>query len=344
MVQAIAAEIAMRQHFIVDKQIQSIYIGGGTPSLLTEAELALIIQALHTHFTIAPSAEITIEANPDDINMAMLKMWQSFGINRLSVGLQSFDQAELTWMNRGHTAAQSLQCIQQIKASGYSNFSVDLIYGSPLQTNEILKQNFAIIANYNIPHVSCYALTVEKRTKLNKQIIEKSSPDINPDTQANQFYLLLQLMQQAGYEQYEISSFCLPNYNSVHNSSYWQSKPYYGFGPSAHAYNGSNKRRWNLANNSLYMAAIKNNTLPFEEEVLTKADQLNEYVMMALRTSVGIDLGKVTANFGYTEANRLITAAQKYISNKKILHTNTHLLLTTEGKFFADGIASHLFA
>ncbi len=340
---AIVTEIELCNGFIDDKNIETIYFGGGTPSLLSIGEIGLIFSAIRTKFIVSPFAEITLEANPDDISVANMQSWISFGVNRLSVGLQSFNEAELKWMNRAHNAAQSLNCLDVIENAGIKNYSVDLIYGSPLQSDNDLKKNFEIIANRNIPHISCYALTVEKKTMLEKLIKKNKSLVIDNEKQARQFQLLLQMMDEAGYEQYEISSFCTLGNRSKHNSSYWQGKPYFGFGPSAHSYNGYNKRRWNIANNSLYLQSLKNNTIPYEEEILTDADRLNEYVMTAIRTIEGINLNKVTVEFGKENSNRILKLSQKYFEVKKIKQTGFFLQLTKEGRFFADGIAGDLF-
>ncbi len=340
---AIVTEIELSNGFIEDKNIETIYFGGGTPSLLNMDEIGLIFSAIRTKFIVSPLAEITLEANPDDISVTNMQSWISFGVNRLSVGLQSFNEAELKWMNRAHNAAQSLDCLDVIENAGIKNYSVDLIYGSPLQSNNDLKKNIEIIANRNIPHVSCYALTVEKKTMLEKLIKKNKSLLIDDEKQARQFQLLLQMMEEAGYEQYEISSFCTLGNRSKHNSSYWQGKPYFGFGPSAHSYNGYNKRRWNIANNSLYLQSLKNNTTPYEEEILTDADRLNEYVMIAIRTIEGINLKKITVEYGKENSSRILKLSQKYIEVKKIKHTGCFLLLTKEGMFFADGIAGDLF-
>jgi oxygen-independent coproporphyrinogen III oxidase len=343
MVAAIVKEILLPQTFIETKNIDTIYFGGGTPSILQVEDLQAILNAIKQKFSLAKEAEITLEANPDDINPTILQQWKAFGINRLSVGLQSFDEAELKWMNRAHNAAQSLQCIEDIQAAGFTNFSVDLIYGSPLQSQEILKNNFNIIAQKNIPHISCYALTVEDGTVLNKLINDKKSPAVNTAMQAEQFQLLLKLMEENGYEQYEISNFCKPNNRSIHNSSYWQGKAYYGFGPSAHSYNGINKRRWNVANNSLYLQAIEKNIIPYEEEILTSTQQINEYIMTALRTKEGIVLQKIENDFGAIITDRIKVKALKYVAQEKIIITEKNISLTKKGKFFADGIAADLF-
>lgn len=322
--------------------IETIYFGGGTPSILSTDDLKLIFEALNNKFVIAADAEITLEANPDDINKEKLLEWKSVGINRLSVGIQSFLEEELIWMNRTHTANESLLCIDQIKAAGFTNFSIDLIYGSPLLSDNDWKRNVEVIIEKNIPHISCYALTVEPKTALKKMIALQKKEDVDNDKQARQFLLLMNWMEKAGYEHYEISNFAKPEMRSRHNSSYWQQKYYYGFGPSAHSYNGT-KRKWNIANNALYIAALQKNTIPFEEENLTPVQQLNEYIMTAIRTIEGIDLEYVRLQYGENFAEQVITLSDKYISSKKLKIENDKLVLTKEGKLFADGIAGDLF-
>jgi oxygen-independent coproporphyrinogen III oxidase len=343
MIEALAKEMLSTSDFITDTNIETIYIGGGTPSLLTQGDLQIIFESIKQKFSIAPDAEITIEANPDDINETILTRWKTFGINRLSLGLQSFNAAELIWMNRAHSAAQSHKSIQLIKEAGFSNFSVDIIYGSPLQTSDDLKKNLEIIAKANIPHISCYALTVENGTVLNKLIKENKAEDIDTEKQAEQFHLLLDYLGKHDYEQYEISNFSKKGYRSKHNSSYWQGKAYFGFGPSAHSYNGTNKRKWNISNNSLYIQSVEKNNVPFEEETLTIEQQLNEYVMIALRTIEGISLEKIEKQFGKENVSRILLSAGKYITAGKIIYEPPSLLLTAKGRFFADGIAADLF-
>ncbi len=342
-VNALIKEILAENNFIVDKNIETIYMGGGTPSLLNFDEMKRIFEALQSKFSIAKNAEITLEANPDDITKLQLEQWLQLGINRLSVGIQSFDEAELRWMNRAHNATQSLQCIDEIIKAGFTNFSVDLIYGSPILSDKNLKKNFEIIADKNVPHISCYALTVEKNTLLNKQIKDGLSKNIDQQKQAEQFYLLLQLMKKAGYEQYEISNFSKPNYRSKHNSSYWQGKSYWGFGASAHSFNGKNIRRWNIANNSLYIDAIEKNTACHEEEILSAMQQLNEYVMTSIRTAEGINLKIVEEKFGTENADRVLKDVSKFILQNKVIIEKDFITLNDEGKFFADGIAADLF-
>ncbi len=342
-IDALLKEINTKQDYISDKNIETIYFGGGTPSILNTEELSSIFDALTKKFSIDKNAEITLEANPDDINKNTLQNWKAVGINRLSVGLQSFNETELKWMNRAHNAAQSLQCLDDIAEAGFDNYSVDLIYGSPLQSNEDLKNNFNLIAERNIPHISCYALTVENGTILNKLIKENKSPAVDSEKQAEQFYFLLEMMKNAGYEQYEISNFSKPNYRSKHNSNYWKSKPYFGFGPSAHSYNGTDTRRWNISNNGLYIQSLDKNIVPYEEEKLTLKDCINEFVMISLRTVEGIDLKTFEEKFGALEVNRILKATDKFIVQNKMEVSITHIKLTNEGKFFADGVAGDLF-
>ncbi len=342
-VHALIKEILADNDFIADKNIETIYFGGGTPSLLSYDDLKRIFEALQLKFSISKNAEITLEANPDDITKEKLADWLQLGINRLSVGIQSFNEAELRWMNRAHNAAQSLHCIDEIIEAGFTNFSVDLIYGSPILTNENLIKNFEIIADKNVPHISCYALTVEKNTLLNKQIKDGLSKNIDGEKQAKQFYLLLQLMKKAGYDQYEISNFSKPNYRSKHNSSYWQGKPYWGFGASAHSYNGKNIRRWNIANNSLYINAIEKNAVCYEEETLSEMQQLNEYVMTSIRTEEGINLKIIKEEFGIENAERILKDALKFSNQNKVLIEENFISLTDLGKFFADGVAAEMF-
>lgn len=337
---AVAKEISMADPSTL---IDTIYIGGGTPSLLLPEEIRELLSSVNNHFVVAPGAEITLEANPDDIYPAVLAKWKETGINRLSLGVQSFNEEELKWMNRAHNAAQSLQSIDDIKAAGFGNFSVDLIYGSPLLTDEGFTKNIEIILKKNVPHVSAYALTVEPRTALHKMILVKKTAPVDETRQAEQFAILLSMMEGAGVEQYEISNFARPGFRSRHNSSYWQGKPYVGFGPAAHSYNGENKRRWNISNNALYIQSIEQGIIPFEEETLTVTQQLNERIMISLRTREGINLKGINEKFGDHYGDRILQTARRFIDVKKLVNVNSTLVLTNEGKFFADGIAAELF-
>ncbi len=344
MVEAIVKEIGL---VIISQKnerevISTVYFGGGTPSILALDELKLIFEALHKRFVFADDIEITLEANPDDITELKLKEWKDSGINRLSVGIQSFLDEELIWMNRAHTTAESIACIDLIKAAAFTNFSVDLIYGSPILSDTDWKRNVETVIEKNIPHISCYALTVEPKTALDKMIALHKKEPVDAQKQAHQFLLLMDWMEDAGYEHYEISNFAKPGLRSKHNSSYWLGESYYAFGPAAHAYDG-NSRRWNIANNSLYIQSLQQNIIPFEEEILTETQQLNEYIMTSLRTMEGLDLDYVNKRFGEDKCIKILNASMKYADARKLKKINQKIILTREGKLFADRISSDLF-
>lgn len=333
--------------------ISTLYFGGGTPSILTIEDLKLIFDALHKKFVFTDDIEITLEANPDDITDLKLQEWRSVGINRLSVGIQSFLDEELKWMNRTHTAAESLICIDKIREAGFTNFSVDLIYGSPILNDDDWKRNIETVIKKNVPHISCYALTVEPKTALDKMITLHKKEPVDAEKQARQFLLLMDWMEQAGYEHYEISNFAKPGLRSKHNSSYWSGEKYYGFGPSAHSYfpflpddspgRKASSRQWNIANNALYIQSLQKDIIPFEEETLTETQQLNEYIMTSLRTMEGLDLEYVSKIFGKEKSSRIKVSGSKYESTGKLKNVNHKFILTREGKLFADGIAADLF-
>jgi oxygen-independent coproporphyrinogen III oxidase len=341
MVDAIVTEITANE---AEKKthINTIYFGGGTPSILATDDLVKIFDALRLRFVIATDAEITLEANPDDINDTALVTWRQLGINRLSVGMQSFIDEELKWMNRAHNAAASFECINRIQTAGFTNFSVDLIYGSPLLTDAMWEQNVATVIEKKIPHISCYALTVEPKTALQKMIALKKKQDVDAEKQASQFLLLMQWMEAAGYEHYEISNFALPGMRSCHNSSYWNGDIYFGFGPSAHAFDGK-QRKWNVANNTAYISAIMQNKPAFETETLTSTQRLNEYIMTSLRTMEGLYLTHVEQHFGKAKAAAVLQQSEKWQTGNKLFVKDKKIVLTREGRLFADGIAADLF-
>ncbi len=345
MIDALQKEIILSVPFFFNKEeiIETIYFGGGTPSLLTDRELEELLFTVKNNYTISPSIEITLEANPDDINSTVLNQWKSIGINRLSIGIQSFKEADLQWMNRAHNASEALKCIELARIAGFQNFSIDLIYGTPLLTDEEWKSNVQTIIELAVPHIACYALTVEPGTALQKMIQLKKKKDVNTDDQARQFLLLMKWMADAGYEHYEISNFAKPGFRSRHNSSYWKGAEYLGIGPSAHSYTGIS-RRWNIANNVLYIQSIKNNVIPFEEEILTETQQLNEYIMTSLRTREGLDLSLVENKFEPYQRERIIKESISFIKKGMMKQEENKLILTNEGKLFADKIASDLFA
>jgi oxygen-independent coproporphyrinogen-3 oxidase len=337
---ALLKEMAVRKDYTGGEAIETIYFGGGTPSLLEAAEVERILQQVQTLFPVAEGAEITLEANPDDMTAERLAAWRKAGINRLSIGIQSFFEEDLRWMNRAHNAVQATDCIRMAQAEGFGNISIDLIYGGPTLPDQHWQENVERAIGLQIPHLSCYALTVEPRTPLDKMIHQHKKADVSPDDQARQFLLLMDWTARAGYEHYEISNFAQPGKRSRHNSSYWQGKTYLGLGPSAHSFNGTS-REWNVANNAKYIAG--EGLAVAELEVLTPVQQLNEYIMISLRTMEGIDLGEVTRRFGAETALQLEKEVSAYIQQGKIRMGNGRLQLTREGKLLADGIAADLF-
>ena len=343
-VPALLKEMEGRSDYLGASKVETVYFGGGTPSLVVPETLKAIIDKIGQLFSVDPDAEITIEANPDDMtDRQKLKAWRSAGINRLSIGIQSFFDEDLRWMNRAHDAAQAAESIRLAKEEGFDNMSIDLIYGGPTLPDDRWQSNVAEAIRWEIPHLSCYALTVEPRTSLDKLIRRNERSDVNPDDQARQLLQLMDWMNKAGYEHYEISNFALPGHRSRHNSAYWQGKPYLGLGPSAHSYDGQS-REWNIANNARYIAALADGTLPVaEKEWLTPIQQLNEYIMISLRTKEGIDLVTVNRRFGQAAADSLQRRALRYLQTGMMTQKES-LVLTKEGKLLADGIAADLFS
>lgn len=335
--EAIMTEIAMQKDYLSGENLDTIYFGGGTPSLLEEEELTGILQTIHRHFSVTSAPEITLEANPDDISIHKLQAWQSAGINRLSIGIQSFFEEDLQWMNRAHDAEQAVNCLE-LALERFNNISIDLIYGTPGLTDERWLKNMDKAIALGIPHLSCYALTVESKTPLDKLIREQKKAPTDPDVQAAQFRMGMDYLEKAGYEHYEISNFAKPGYRSRHNTSYWEGKKYLGIGPSAHSYNGES-RQWNVANNQRYLKSITEGTLPSETELLTPVQKLNEKIMIELRTSEGLRLDTVDAK----TADALTEKSKSYVTRGLMIQVDNRLCLTKEGKQLADGIASDLF-
>jgi putative oxygen-independent coproporphyrinogen III oxidase len=325
-----------------DEIIETIYFGGGTPSLLSYEETASILSAIKSNYKISTDAEITLEANPDDIAQQKLNAWKKAGINRLSIGIQSFIERDLQWMNRAHNNKQAIDSIRLAGQSGFDNFSIDLIFGTPGLTDEEWQRNVQTVIDLNVPHISCYALTVEPKTALEKMIQLKKKENINNDTQAAQYAILMKALQDAGYEHYEISNFAKPGFRSKHNSSYWQSKKYIGIGPSAHSFNGK-MRTWNKANNIHYIKSLAQNIIPFEKENLSETQKMNEYIMTSLRTIEGIDLRFIENNFSLTERKRIETLLNKKVKSTNYFVQKDRIVLTDEGKLFADAISVELF-
>jgi oxygen-independent coproporphyrinogen-3 oxidase len=341
MINAICNEAEMRNDYITEN-ISTIYFGGGTPSLLNIEDCRLIIDKLYALFNVDANAEITLEANPDDITIEKLSAWKDTGINRLSIGVQSFFDNDLEWMNRAHDAGQAYKSIELAKQAGFENITVDLIYGTPNLSDEDWLQNLETANSLGIPHLSCYALTVEPNTALQKMITQHKKENVDAEKQSRQFELLMQWATEKNFEHYEISNFAKPGFQSRHNSSYWQGNTYLGLGPSAHSYNGIS-RQWNIANNALYIKNIHEHIVPFEMETLTSTQKINEYIMTRLRTVEGIDLHHLKNLSGEKTVADIINNAQKFIQQNLMERKNGSLMLTQKGKLFADGIAADLF-
>ncbi|MDQ6814026.1 MAG: radical SAM family heme chaperone HemW [Bacteroidota bacterium] len=340
-VKALLQEIKLRKTYF-SEPVTTIYFGGGTPSILPSADIDKIVAALMQTFVVEPGAEITLEANPDDISVEKLQEWKEIGINRLSIGVQSFFEEDLKWMNRAHSAQQATNCIQLAQDAGFYNLTIDLIYGTPTLSDENWKKNVATAMSHQIPHLSCYALTVEPKTALDKLIQQQALAPVDPEKQARHFEQLMEWTKDKGYDHYEISNFAKPGFRSKHNSSYWQGKPYLGLGPSARSFNG-NSRQWNIANNALYIQSISRGTIPMEEEVLTKEQQLNEYIMTSLRTMEGLSLQKVLKDYGEDKQQLVLKTAIAHIERAHLSLENDCLKTTSQGKLLADGIAADFF-
>ena len=343
---ALLKETELQTGYLGNEAVETIYFGGGTPSLLTIGDLKLQIEKLEQVFQVSGTAEITLESNPDDITEEKLAGWKEIGINRLSIGVQSFFEEDLQWMNRAHNAKQAIDNLQ-LAIKQFDNITIDLIYGHPLLTDEKWEQNVEKVISLNIPHISCYALTVEPKTPLHKMILEKKKEGVQQEKQAEQFLLLMQWLEDAGYEHYEISNFAKPGFRSRHNSSYWQGKKYLGLGPSAHSFDGES-RQWNISNNTIYIESLAKDKILFDKEMLTAAQQLNEYIMTSLRTVEGLDLKRVqSSEFGVQSSDPIASGfgvrSQKFIDEGKMIIKENKLILTKEGKLFADGIAAELF-
>jgi oxygen-independent coproporphyrinogen-3 oxidase len=338
---SILKEIALRASELTEA-VQTIYFGGGTPSILAPEAINKMLDAIKSDYAISSDPEITLEANPDDITAEKARAWKRMGINRFSIGVQSFADENLQWMNRAHDARQSIQCIQTIREAGLDNFSIDLIYGTPGQTQEGWIKDLEKAIEMKIPHLSCYALTVEEGTALHHMIGSGKKEKISADEQAERFEALVQLSSLAGYTHYEISNLALPGKESKHNSAYWEGKPYLGFGPSAHSFSGT-KRSWNIADNLKYSQSIEAGILPHEEETLREIDQLNEYIMTSLRSIKGMQKETIKTRWGNDKLQIISTAIEQFIRSGKIMSTENAWVLSGEGRFFADGIASSLF-
>jgi oxygen-independent coproporphyrinogen-3 oxidase len=340
LIQAICLELSLRSSELMNVPIQSLYFGGGTPSLLTAEELQSIVHSVRLNYQLLEHAEITFEVNPEDANVDNLKAWKEVGINRLSIGLQSFQASDLSWMNRSHSTVEGEMAIRMAQKQGFDNISIDLIYGLPDLSNEQWLHHLERALKLNVQHISAYCLTIESKTALEHFVNNGKLKRPTEDQQGEQFDLLVRTLKQAGFEQYEISNFAKDQKYARHNSSYWNFTAYVGVGPSAHSFNG-NQRRWNIANNSKYYQQVGKDDDWFEEETLSPTEKWNEFFLTGLRTKWGVlkenmeDLGGMTA-----DEYKLLTT---YVETGFIFEEVDRLVLTEKGKLQADGIASAFF-
>ena len=341
LVNAIIREVELRKDYLCGETIETIYIGGGTPSLLTASEIKSILDAIHQHHSSIALEELTIEVNPDDLTLSKiteLTSLKQYGLNRLSIGIQSFHEADLIYMHRAHSAIQSISAIKYAQDAGFDLLTIDLIYGTPTMDNEQWQANMAQAFELDIPHISAYALTVEPKTTLAHNIKTHKALPVDEGRSSEQMDILMNAMAKQGYEQYEISNFSKPNQYAVHNTNYWQGRKYIGIGPSAHSYNGSS-RSWNVANNSSYIKSIEMGIIPAEVEILSSTNQANEYIMTSLRTMWGANLNHLSVvNYQFAILNALKQIDPSFFTIEK-----NRLKLTQHGKHYADRIASELF-
>jgi len=341
-VKAIIQEIELRKDVFANKFISSIYFGGGTPSLLSKDELNMIFEKLYRSFKINADVEITLESNPDDLNFNKILQLKDTPINRLSIGVQSFRDEDLKYMNRAHTATEALNSIKVAQDIGFQNITIDLIYGTPGMSNEDWKYNLRKSFTLNLPHISSYALTVEEKTPLYYQILKKNIGPVDEQKSANQFKILMDEMLRYGYEQYEISNFCKDNSYSKHNSSYWRKDHYLGLGPSAHSYFG-NSRLWNVSNSVKYINALSESVLPLVNENLNTQDMYNEYVMTSLRTKWGCSLIQIEKDYPRFFLNYFKVQIKSHEINGYVIENKGVYRLSEKGKLIADRITSDLF-
>lgn len=339
---ALRLEIIARKQYLLGKQIQSIYFGGGTPSLLSASEISSLLNTIYDNYLVDSDAEITMEANPDDIDVNYLSDVKASGINRMSIGIQSFYDRDLLWMNRSHTGEQASKCLALIAAAGFEKITADLIYGIPMLSHEEWAANIDKIIAHNVGHISCYALTVEPKTALQHLIAKGKSAPISDKHTAEQFEILQLKLGNAKFEHYEISNFAKDKQYAVHNSAYWLGNHYLGLGPSAHSFNG-NTREWNISNNALYIKSIVGGGNYIDTELLDVNTQMNERIMTSLRTMWGLDITKFCDDFGEDKTATLLSEINIF-EKRGLLQVNAgKVTLTNNGKIFADGIISDLF-
>lgn len=342
MVAAICKDIQLRHNYLEERKLDSLYFGGGTPSLLSIGQLAQIMDALKRYFTIGHNAEITLECNPDDIDSSYLEGLKELGVNRLSLGVQSFFDTDLVFMHRAHNAKHALKSLDLIRHAGFQNVTLDLIYAAPTTTDEMWLHNLQKVVEAGVPHLSAYCLTIEENTVFGRWHKHQKMQAIDEERASSQFYVMVDMLAHAGYEQYEISNFAKPGYEAVHNGNYWKGKPYLGIGPAAHSYNGI-ERSWNVANNAKYMKAMANDDPAIETEVLSSADQCNEMIMTRLRTSWGLDMQTLEEKFGARLAEEVYAGLRDPWLADHVDIEGAVVRLNRRGKIMADRIAAYLF-
>ncbi len=341
MVSALAQEIQLRNSESDDEVIETIYFGGGTPSVLSSEAINFLIETVFENYKVAENPEITIEANPDDLSEERIIALSNSKINRLSIGIQSFFEDDLQMMNRAHNSVEAKKSLA-FATQYFDNISVDLIYGIPGMSNEKWQQNIEAALSFGIPHISSYALTVEPKTALKKLIQTGKIAEPQDDVAQQHFQILVETLEENGFIHYELSNFGKENYFSKNNSAYWLGKKYIGIGPSAHSYNGIS-RSWNVSNNSVYLKSLAENMLPNETEILSQTDRYNEYIMTGLRTIWGISLERIESEFGARFLDYLMQQSKKFMDDGLLSVEDKILKTTPRGKFLADGIASDLF-
>ncbi len=342
LVETICKELDLQKDYLGGEALKTIYFGGGTPSLLNEKEISLIFNSIRNNFSVAEGSEITLEANPDDLSVENLQMLKGNGVNRLSIGIQSFDNEILRFLNRAHTSTDAVDCLMLARKVGFTNISIDLIYAIPNQNDYLWKQNIKKVIALSPEHISAYSLTIEEKTVFGKWQKTGKLKGEKDEIAAAQMEILMDLLNAAGYDHYEISNFSKPDFYSQHNTSYWKQKKYLGVGPSAHSYNGDT-RQFNINNNSLYIRSLENNKVPFELETLSRANKINEYLLTTLRTSWGCDLDYLLHQFEFDLMNEKKRELDQFHSLKLFDRKENCLILTRKGKLLADKIASDLF-
>ncbi|WP_345990675.1 radical SAM family heme chaperone HemW [Chryseobacterium sp. Chry.R1] len=340
---AIKKELFLRKDELHNKTLQSLYFGGGTPSILSGDEINSIVDEVLKYYSFEKDIEITLEANPDELDKTFLRDLSKSPVNRLSIGTQSFFDDDLRLMNRAHNASQAEDSIKRAQDFGFENLSIDLIYGSPTSNLEIWKENLNKTIALDVPHISSYALTVEPKTALNDWILKGKVATPKEEEQNKEFYYLSDFLKDNGFDHYEVSNFAKPGFYSRHNSSYWKYKEYLGLGPSAHSYNGADVRSWNVANNQLYVKKLNSNSLAKETEILSQEDQFNEMIMIGLRTIWGVDLDKLKNKFSPEIVEKFDQEIKEKIADGILVIENNHLKIPEKHWFMADGIASDLF-